>query len=49
MTGVTRCPCCDADVMDTGPVCEDCREVVCRATVTEGGDQGYTSCARDDG
>jgi hypothetical protein len=42
-----RCPCCGEDVMDTRPVCADCRKADCRTTVDTYGELGYTSCDRD--
>lgn len=44
-----RCPCCGDDVMDTRPVCRDCREADCAQTTDAGGSTGYTNCARSDG
>jgi hypothetical protein len=42
-----RCPCCGEDVIDTRPVCGDCRKADCRATADACGDLGHT-CERDD-
>ena len=43
-----RCPCCGDDVMDTGPVCSDCREAGCEQTKDACGELGYWECQRDD-
>ena len=43
-----RCPCCGDDVMDTRPVCGDCREAGCKATVDACGELDYWGCERDD-
>lgn len=42
-----RCPCCGDDVMDSRPICEDCREASCEATVDASGDLGYWECQQD--
>lgn len=43
-----RCPCCGDDVMDTRPVCEDCRKAGCEQTVNRSGELGYHECDRAD-
>jgi hypothetical protein len=43
-----RCPCCGDDVMDTRPVCGDCREAGCEPTVDACGELGYWGCDRTD-
>ncbi len=44
-----RCPCCGDDVMDSGPVCGDCREAACEFSYDGDGDLGYSNCQREDG
>jgi hypothetical protein len=43
-----RCPCCGDDVMDSRPVCGDCREADCYERLDASGELGYWSCDRDD-
>ena len=43
-----RCPCCGDDVMDSRPVCGDCREAGCEETVDRSGELGYWGCDRTD-
>jgi hypothetical protein len=43
-----RCPCCGTDVMDTRPVCGDCRTAKCEQTVDAVGDLGWSNCDRTD-
>jgi hypothetical protein len=39
-----RCPCCGDDVMDTGPVCEGCRDAGCEKTRDGTGEVNYWRC-----
>lgn len=43
-----RCPCCGTDVMDSRPVCGDCREAGCEPTVDACGELGYWECDQAD-
>lgn len=43
-----RCPCCGVAVMDTRPICGDCREADCYETRDACGDLGYFRCQRND-
>jgi hypothetical protein len=43
-----RCPCCGTDVMDSRPVCEDCRKADCQETRDACGELGYSDCQRAD-
>lgn len=43
-----RCPCCGDDVMDSRPICGDCRAAGCEATVDATGELGYWGCDRPD-
>lgn len=42
------CPCCADGVMDTRPVCEDCREAECKRTTAGDGIRGWYNCQRPD-
>ena len=44
--GSYRCPCCGDDVMDTLPVCSDCRDAGCEHTTDACGEPGYWECQR---
>lgn len=43
-----RCPCCGDDVMDTGPVCGDCRAADCAQTRDACGEVNWWDCQRPD-
>jgi hypothetical protein len=43
-----RCPCCGTDVMDSRPVCGDCRAAGCEETCDSCGELGYWECERPD-
>jgi hypothetical protein len=42
-----RCPCCGDDVMDTLPICSDCREAGCEESTDASGESGYWECQRE--
>jgi hypothetical protein len=42
-----RCPCCGTDVMDTPPVCGDCRKAGCEATTDAVGELDYWECQQE--
>ena len=43
-----RCPCCGDDVMDSRPICGECRTAGCEETVDACGELGYWGCDRTD-
>lgn len=42
-----RCPCCGDDVMDTPPVCGECREAGCKQTTDATGELNWWECQRE--
>lgn len=43
-----RCPCCGDDVVDTAPICRDCRDAGCEQSVDASGGLAWHECDRTD-